>query len=143
MAKATKKAAVELYGLRFGHPNTFRRTVNIGTAAKPNKVQLVFEPDTPLELTDKEIEGLKAEIESGFIVPWGEDGKRRRVANPTADTADVKRLQAENTKLRQQVAELTNQLEDATAPSSDDDSELDDASQIEDDDAPLGDETDH
>ncbi len=143
MAKSNAtKPKTELYGLRFGHPNVFRRTVDIGTKANPKKVQLMFEPDTPLELTDKEIDGLQAEIESGFIVPWGADGKRRRVAPNPTPPVDLKPLQDENAALRSQVEKLTNQvgdltqqLEDATAPQeSDDESEIDDA------DAPLGDE---
>lgn len=165
------KQQTKQYGLKGGHPNIFRRTVNIGTKASPVRVQLVFEPGTPVELTDKEIEGLKPEISEGFIVPWEQHGHGQRpVPNPTATNAQVDALQgqvdelaaqnAELTKqlaettatpkaaelkaLKQQVekltsenAELTKQLEDATAPA---ESDEDDASEIEDPDAKLGDE---
>lgn len=131
MARA-KKTTTDKWALKAGHPTIFRRTVEIGTGKNAQRVQLVFEPDTPYELTAEEIEGLQADIDGGMLVPWNDGDRRLRpVVNPT-QTADVRALQRENESLRAQVEELTEQLADATAPA--EPSELDDA------DAPLGDE---
>lgn len=166
------KTETKKYGLKGGHPNTFRRTVNIGTEKKPEKVQLFFEPNKPLELTDKEIEGLQAEIADGFIVPWEDHGHGSRPVPPptqaqnaelaamkttiqelTAQNAElqaaaekvpakalkdeIKSLKTTIQELETENADLTKQLEDATAPA---ESDEDDASEIEDPDAKLGDE---
>ena len=155
MAKYKKQ-----YGLKGGHPTAFRRTVDIGTEKNPNRVTLLFEPGKPLELTAIELEGLKAELAEGFIVPWEEHGQGMRpVASPTqtaeldALKAKIEELTAQNAELLQaaekvpaaalkaeiktlkaQNAELLKQLEDATAPAAIDDDGTTDPN------APLGDE---
>lgn len=136
MARA-KKTTTEKWALKAGHPTIFRRTVEIGTGKNAQRVQLVFEPDTPYELTGEELEGLQADIDGGMIVPWNDGDRRLRpVANPT-QTADVRALQRENESLRAQVEELTEQLAEATAPH--DDATDSDGEKINHD-APLGDE---
>lgn len=107
MAKAAKQ-----YGLRVGHATTFRRTVNIGTEDKPKRVQLVFEPETPQELTEKEVAGLQQEIMEGIIVPWEEDGRKLRpTQSPSPDAVGLmKSLQEENADLRRRNEELASEL---------------------------------
>lgn len=108
MAKAKKQ-----FGLKGGHPTAFRRTVDVGTEKNPNRVQLVFQPGEPLELTERELEGLKDELAEGFIVPWEEHGQGMRpVASPTADQAKADALQGQIDELTAQNAELTQQLAD-------------------------------
>lgn len=167
-------AKTSQWGLRPTHQTVFRRTINLGTDKKPEKVQLVFNPDQPYDLTEQEVAGLKDDIENGIIVPWANGDRRvRPVENPTvADTskldslqcavdelkaqndelnkqladvkvpkktaelqAEIKALKAQNDELTTANAELTAQLEDATAPdASDDEDETIDPT------APLGDE---
>lgn len=131
--QTTAEPVAKLYGLRFGHPTIFRRTINLGTKDKPRKVQLVFEPDVPLELSAVEIEALKPELEDGIIAPWHEGKLRRTPAaqqEPRDESKELAALREENELLREQITELTEQLAAATAPA---DEEVDN-------DAPIGDE---
>jgi hypothetical protein len=68
------KAKSNVYGLKFGHPTEFRRTVQVGDG-KDDRYVLVFQPDTPYDLTDQEIQALAPDIEAGMLVPWVEDGR--------------------------------------------------------------------
>jgi len=101
------------HALRVGHQSTFRRTVTVRKGKHEQRVQLVFEPETPLDLTDQEVAGLQREIALGLIVPW-EAGNRRmrpvRAASepktttkpvaPAEDHADDENeLAAENARL--------------------------------------------
>jgi hypothetical protein len=72
------KKKTTAWGLKVGHTTPFRRTVDIGTKGKPNRVQLVFQPDTPYELTEQELAGVQRFVDSGLIVPWLLDPKGRR-----------------------------------------------------------------
>lgn len=83
------------YGLKYGHPTEFRRTVTIGEGDSAQRVQLVFQPNAPLELSDEEIAGLKKEIDGGLIVPWVEDEKGRRKPNSPAPLNESTKRPAE------------------------------------------------
>lgn len=140
MARKPKKTTTAAYGLRPRHPSTFRRTITLGEGDDARKVQLVFEPGVPLDLTDEEIESLKHEIKDGIICPWN-GGKVATPASPTPSgtaeqAAEIERLLAENADLRAQVEELTGQISDLTEPDADDESD-DEAGKS---DPPLGDE---
>lgn len=114
-----KKAKTTAYGLRFGHPNIFRRTIQIGKGANATRFQMVFEPNVPYELSDEEVAALKPEIEDGIIELWNDGKQRRRPAAtaPTSNaTAQVEALQVENAELRAQVEELTAMVAGATDP---------------------------
>jgi hypothetical protein len=124
------KEKTSAYALRVGHALTFRRTVTIGKGKHEQRVQLVFEPDTPYALTEQELAGLADDIAAGLIVPWlGGNRRQRPVPNPTTpdQSALIASLHVENAVLREQVAELNallsddasaldaNELEEATA----------------------------
>lgn len=136
-----KPKQVFLYGLNAVQRSAFRRTVAIGKGADAERVQLVFEPGIPLELSAHEVAGLQREIEDGIIVAW-EHGKPVARSVPSQDAATIEALRAENAALTEQVAalaaqvaELTAQVEELTDPD-----ESDDDTETVDDDAPLGDE---
>jgi hypothetical protein len=80
------KKKTTAYGLKVGHTTPFRRTVEIGTKDKPKRVQLVFEPDAPYDLTEQEVAGVQRFIDCGLLVPWMLDPKgRRRMPTGTKD----------------------------------------------------------
>lgn len=115
MAKKKQTAA---YGLRVGHQSPFRRTVDIGDG---ERVTLVFEPDTPYDLTAQEVAGLKADIDNEIIIPW-EDGNRRMRpvptptgGNPEAESPreELAALKAENAALQEQLAAATELIDGA------------------------------
>lgn len=82
---ARKKASTTAYGLRVGHPQPWRQTVVIGD----ERVQLVFEPDQPMDLSENELEQLQPFVDSGLLVPWDADPKGRRTMRPRSQPAKL------------------------------------------------------
>lgn len=115
---AKSKPATTVLALAIGHQTTWRQTVNVGTAEKPNKIQLVFEPGEDKEVTLAEIEGgLQPFIDSGLLVDPNRDpkGRQRRPEKPTGDAMKtiaklekkIEDLSAENAQLRADLEKLT------------------------------------
>ncbi|MBW3543446.1 MAG: hypothetical protein KY476_24605 [Planctomycetes bacterium] len=96
--------------MKFGHATPFRRTITLGK----ERETLLFDPDTPYDLSPDEVAGLAAEIDCGLIVPWDTDDKGRRARPPRGPLAPdeselaerVRRLEAENASLRAQLESL-------------------------------------
>lgn len=117
---AKTKPATTVLALAIGHSTVWRQTVNAGTAAEPNKVQLVFEPGVDKEVTQAEIEGgLQPFIDSGLLVDPRRDpkGRQRRPEQPTGDaTKAIAKLEKQVEDLSAENAQLKADLEAATAP---------------------------
>lgn len=81
MAKAkTGVAKAGVYGLKFGHPTEYRRTVEItAKGGTKQRVQLLFQPNTPHILSDEEVTAVQDIIDGGLLVPWSDDPKGRRI----------------------------------------------------------------
>jgi hypothetical protein len=116
MAKA--KPATTVLTLKIGHPTIWRQTVNVGTAEKPQKVQLLFEPGIDREVTFAEIAGgLQPFIDCGLLVDPNRDakGRQRRPekasgdANKTITSLEkkIEELSSENAQLRADLDKLT------------------------------------
>lgn len=117
---AKSKPATTVLALAIGHPTPWRQTVNIGTADKPEKVQLVFEPGIDVEVTAAEIAGgLQPFIDSGLLVDPRRDpkGRQRRPEKPDGDaTKTIANLEKKIEDLAAENAQLRSDLEKLTAP---------------------------
>lgn len=102
------------YGLKKGHPTRWQKTVDVGTAKKPKKVVLVFEPGEFQELSEKEEKALRKYIDAGLLCSRESD-KTRLLVGPEAGRAEDadRALVEENDSLRSQVAELQGKLDSA------------------------------
>lgn len=81
------KSKASTYGLKFGHPTDFRRTVTVGKGDKAQRVVLVFQPNTPYSLTDQEIAGCQDIIDGGLLVEWETDERGRQMRPGTPPEA--------------------------------------------------------
>jgi hypothetical protein len=117
---AKSKPATTVLALAIGHPTPWRQTVNIGTADKPEKVQLVFEPGVDKEVTLAEIEGgLQPFIDAGLLVDPRRDpkGRQRRPEKPDGDAnKTIAKLEKKVEELSAENAQLKADLEKLTAP---------------------------
>lgn len=113
---ASKK---EVYTLRLGRLQPFRRTVQYG---KDKSAQLVFEPGVDVELDKTELEQCQDLIDTEMIVPADRDAKGRlrmpRVSSEE-DTKAIEKLQKKVETLEAENAELQKMLEQASAPEGD------------------------
>lgn len=105
------------WGLKFGHPTVFRRTVTVNAGqSDEQKYQLVFEPNVPANLTEHEFKCCQDIIDIGLLVPWDVDPKGRRARpNQVARMAEVSRIQElelEVAALEEQVALLIDQVKE-------------------------------
>lgn len=73
--EAAPKHKAGLYTLRRDREQEFRRTITYdnGTA-----VQMVFNRDTDVDLTQDEVDFLETEIDAGMLVPSNRDEKKRQ-----------------------------------------------------------------
>lgn len=83
-------------------------------------VQLVFEPDEDIDLTEEEVGYLANAIKGGFIVPTNRDAKGRQKTTrnvPSPEAADeIAKLEKKIEDLAADNAQLKADLEAATAP---------------------------
>ena len=118
------KVKTTTWGLKFGHPTAYRRTIKIyeGTGKNRKEVeryQLVFEPNTPADLSDVEVEACQDLIDGGLLEPWHSDPKGRR-ARPNqvariVESNRVQELELDNAALEEQVALLIEQVKELGA----------------------------
>lgn len=88
-------AQTKSVALKWGHPTPFRRTIDLGTEKKPDKVQLVFEPGVKYQLTAREIKLLEHDFASEMLVFPDKDPKRRWKDSGNTEPAEPERTATE------------------------------------------------
>lgn len=104
-----------VWGLKYGHPTPYRRTLSVGKGKKAGRVLMVFQPDTPYELTDEELAGCQDLVKIGLLVPWETDPKGRRArprpaADQSGETDSATALQAKVSELELELAAANQQV---------------------------------
>lgn len=123
-----KKRQEKLYALRQGHPQAFRRTVDLGDG---KKVLLVFEPGKTYELSEIELPQCQDIVDGGLLMEVTFDDKGRlrypnsKVISLGADEAiatleaKIETLSSANAKLSAELAASTKSGKDDKTPNTD------------------------